>query len=98
MHSIVLTALFVFSYVFEVCKNCECDSFAVTNNYFTLEYSGSCGKYSPPHLEYGNQQRGVIPLHTVSGRDIYLRIKTDDTLHNAALNISFVARSDEGKY
>lgn len=96
---------FTFSYEFEVCKNCDCDFVKIEKSYNDLiTQDEGCGRYSRNHIEYSNQVRGKAPAQSipdnypsVTADDLYIRIKTDDTVHYKGINISYIVKSDSSK-
>ena len=88
--------LFVRSFEIEECLNCECDSFSATNSYEDLR-TGRCGRYSPDYLNYYNRFQGTEALEELDGQNVYLRFKTDDSIHHSGIKISFIVKSDSRK-
>ncbi|XP_067040342.1 bone morphogenetic protein 1-like [Acropora muricata] len=78
----------------EECLNCKCDSLSLTSDYRDLRLStGACGQYSPDYLNYLYRFRGPRPALGRSIQNVYLRLKTDDSIHLSGINISFIVGS-----
>ncbi|XP_044176705.1 tolloid-like protein 2 [Acropora millepora] len=78
----------------EECLDCECDTFSATGSYEDLR-DGRCGRYSPDYLNYYNQLQGTMStLEELDGQNVYLRLKTDDSIHHSGIKISFIIKSD----
>ena len=87
--------LFVDSFDVEECPNCECDSFSTGRMFFNRlrMTSGTCGRYSPDFLNYRRRFLGTRPVWMTIGQNVYLRFKTDDSIHFNGINISFTVES-----
>lgn len=95
---LVVFIFFIFSNEFEVCRSCDCDFVTIENSYGDLDTgSKACGRYSRNHIEYSNQVRGKAPAQSSTADDLYIRIKTDDTVHYKGINISYIVKSDSSK-
>lgn len=88
-----------------MCRSCDCDFVKIEKSYNDLiTPDQGCGRYSRNHIEYSNQVRGKAPAQSipdnypsVTADDLYIRIKTDDTVHYKGINISYIVKSDSGK-
>ena len=91
--------LFVRSREIEECLNCECDSFSSSRSYRGLLRSATCGRYSPNYLDYSDQilVSNEGRRDEFSGQKVYLRLKTDDSIHLSGIKISFIVKSSSGK-
>ncbi|XP_067039974.1 tolloid-like protein 2 [Acropora muricata] len=82
----------------EECLNCECDSLSVAPHYIyygSLRWpEGSCGQDSPDYYNYLQRFQGTRPTGVIRSQNVYLRLKTDDSIHLSGINISFIAESD----
>ncbi|XP_067040930.1 bone morphogenetic protein 1-like [Acropora muricata] len=82
-------------YELEECLNCECDSLKRTSYYGDLRWSGgTCGRYSSDYLNYYNRFQGSKVGEVISGQNVYLRLKTDNSIHYSGIKISFIVASD----
>lgn len=78
----------------EECLNCKCDSLKIRSDYRDLRLStGICGRYSPDYLNYFHRFRRPRPALGGSIQNLYLRLKTDDSIHLSGINISFIVGS-----
>lgn len=79
----------------EECLNCECDSFSATDYYRGLLGSTTCGRYSPDYLNYSERivRSSLGRRWEFYGQNVYLRFKTDDSIHLSGIKISFIVES-----
>ncbi|XP_074620947.1 tolloid-like protein 2 [Acropora palmata] len=79
----------------EECPNCECDSFSIGGMFFNFlrMKSGTCRRYSPDYSNYRRRVLGTSPEWKRIGQNVYLRFKTDDSIHFNGINISFTVES-----
>lgn len=88
-----------------MCRSCDCDFVTIEKSYGDLDTgSKDCGRYSRNHIEYSNQVRGKAPAKSIPNNypfstadDLYIRIKTDDTVHYKGINFSYIVESDSSK-
>ena len=77
----------------EECLNCKCDSLSVTHPYRYPWWSKTCGQYSPDYLNYLHRFQGQKSASVRGIQNLYLRLKTDDSIHLSGINISFIVGS-----
>ncbi|KAK2551115.1 Tolloid-like protein 2, partial [Acropora cervicornis] len=77
----------------EECLNCKCDSLSVTHHYRYPWWSKTCGQYSPDYLNYLHRFQGQKSASVRGIQNLYLRLKTDDSIHLSGINISFIVGS-----
>lgn len=87
-----------------MCRSCDCDFVKIEKSYNDLiTQDQGCGRYSRNHIEYSNQVRGKAPAQSIpdnslsTADDLYISIKTDDTVHYKGINISYIVKSDSSK-
>ena len=87
-----------------MCRSCDCDFVKIEKSYNDLiTQDQGCGRYSRNHIEYSNQVRGKAPAQSIPDNspsiadDLYISIKTDDTVHYKGINISYIVKSDSSK-
>ena len=90
--------LFSPSQELEECLNCECDRLRITSSYPSLGIGGDCGRKTPNYQKYVLQARGQDPENDPNGRNIYIRLVTDDSVHYRGFNFTFIVESDRGKW
>lgn len=77
----------------EECLNCKCDSLSFTRYYRYLWLSKTCGQYSPDYFKYLHRFQGPRPAFGRPVQNLYLGLKTDDSIHLSGINISFIVGS-----
>ncbi|XP_074620944.1 bone morphogenetic protein 1-like [Acropora palmata] len=79
----------------EECPNCACDSFSdCAFRYGRLWCSaGRCGRYSSHYLNYDNGFQGTKLSQVIRRQNVYLRLKTDNSIHYSGIKISFIVAS-----
>ncbi|XP_015770167.1 PREDICTED: tolloid-like protein 2 isoform X1 [Acropora digitifera] len=78
----------------EECLNCECDSLSLTPYYRSIWWlTETCGQNSPDYLNYLHRFQGPRSVFRGPTQNLYLRLKTDDSIHLSGINISFIVGS-----
>jgi len=77
----------------EECLNCDCDYLQITSNYLYLGSWSECGRITPNYQNYALQKQGQHSVRASRGRNIYIRLVTDDSVHYRGFNFSFIVRS-----
>jgi len=80
----------------EECSGCQCDYLRITPSYPSLGSGGECGRRTPNFQNYVLQAQGQDTDNDPNGRDIYIRLVTDDSVHYRGFNFSFIVKSDSG--
>ena len=77
----------------EDCDSCNCDSAAITSSYGYLGARGFCGRNSPTYHEHLSHVQGELTFSTISGRNIYIRFVSDDTVNYKGFKFSYIVQS-----
>ena len=91
--------LFSFSFDIEECTNCECDKLTYSSRYgFLSFFNPKCVRRTSRYQEAINMQEGdARPEHVETGRDIWFRFVSDDTVFYKGFNLSYIVESSTRK-
>lgn len=83
----------------EPCPSCECDYLQTSGSYGSLKFaSKNCGRYSAGYLVDFLPSVRSSKSDNSGSTTLWIRFKSDETVHHKGFNFSYIAGSAGGKF